>query len=105
MAWLNKTLMRLGIFALVASARRSPLTRRKLLETAFYSHSSDIPDADRAPMRPYPSFEKLAIYDSRRVRVPISFIGKLGVDVVVDQICNDNRLFALAIAILVYRHS
>ena len=46
----------------------------QFLEPAFYSHSSDIPDAHRAPMRTYPSFEKLAIYDSRRVRMPINLI-------------------------------
>ncbi len=53
----------------------------------------------------YPSLEKLAVDNPRRVRVPISFIGKLSLDVVVDQICNNNRLFALAISILVYGHS
>ena len=39
------------------------------------------------------------------MRVPVRFIRELSSDVVVDQVCNRNRLFALAIPILVYAHS
>jgi hypothetical protein len=77
----------------------------QLLKPALYSHSSDIPNAQRAPMRPYPSLEKLAVDNSRRVGVPVSFIRELSVNVVIDEICNSNRLFALAISVLVYGHS
>jgi hypothetical protein len=60
-----------------------------------YCNGPDVPDAHTAPVGSYPSLEKLAIYNSCRVRVPISLIRGLSLDVVVDQICNNNRLFAL----------
>jgi hypothetical protein len=46
----------------------------QLLKPALYRHSSDIPNTHKAPVRPDPSLEKLALYNSCRVRVPISLI-------------------------------
>lgn len=46
----------------------------QLLQPAFYCHGSDIPDAHTAPVRSYPSPEKLAVDNPRRVRVPAGFI-------------------------------
>jgi hypothetical protein len=46
----------------------------QLLKPACYGDSSDIPDAQTTPVRSYPSLEKLAVHNPRRVGVPISFI-------------------------------
>ena len=64
----------IAYFRLGGVRQSLPIDSMQLLKPAFYGDSSDIPDAHTTPVRSYPSLEKLAVDDPRRVRVPISFI-------------------------------
>jgi hypothetical protein len=76
-----------------------------LPQPALNAYSSNLPDIHISPMRTYPSFEKLPVNNSRRVRVPIGILRKLGLHVVINQVGYANRLLALPIAIFVNAHS
>src|SRR5215469_18976198 len=70
MAWLNKTLIRLGILDFVPSDRDPPSERRKV-----------------------------AMDDSCSVRMPDGSVGELSVDVMIDKVGNQNALLPLTVAI------
>ena len=70
MAWLNKTLIRLGILDFVPSDRDPPSERRKV-----------------------------AMDDSCSVRMPDGSVGELIVDVMIDKVGNQNALLPLTVAI------
>jgi len=68
-------------------------------------HRPNIPNIDVGPLWSYPSSEKVLVNNSRRVRVPVCFVRKLSLLVVIHQIRYANRLFSLTTAILVDVHS